>query len=77
MGRSSGGPHTYLRLQAHRWSVLDSPHARFLVSLLAVFPLAAIVAPPDVFAQLLATVLLVVLSYYLSYGGGYDALLDS
>lgn len=57
--------------------MLDSPHVRFAVSCLAVFPLSAILSPPDVFTQLFVLALLIVLSYYLSYRGGYDAILGN
>jgi len=57
--------------------MFDSPHVRFLISFLAVFPLTGIVSPPDIFSQLFVLVLLILLSYYLSYKGGYDALLSN
>ena len=56
--------------------MLDSPLSRFVASLLVVFPLTAILSPPDVFSQLLVFALLVLLAYYLSYRGGYDAVLN-
>lgn len=57
--------------------MLDSPHVRFIISFLVAFPLSAIISPPDIFGQLFLLVLLVVVSYYLSYKGGYDALLSN
>lgn len=57
--------------------MLDSPHVRFIISLLVAFPLSAIISPPDIFGQLFVFALLVAVSYYLSYKGGYDALLSN
>ena len=56
--------------------MLDSPLSRFVVTLLVVFPLTAILSPPDVFSQLFVAGMLVLLAYYLSYRGGYDAVLS-
>jgi Sec-independent protein secretion pathway component TatC len=51
-----------------------------LVALFVIFPLSALLTPPDPFTQLIvAGVLMLValaVAYYLSYGGGYESIRD-
>lgn len=63
--------------------MLDSPLAQFILTVIVapivVYPVAAILTPPDLFTQLLAAGVLMVIAlpvaYFFSYQGGYESIL--
>ena len=65
--------------------MLDSPATRFaltvFVTLMIVFPVSAVISPPDVDTQLviagILTILIFPVTYYLIYKKGYEVMLNT